>query len=289
MSRRYAKLQTTIWADEDFTALSGTARFLFVRLLSEPTLSHAGVCAVQERRWARSMGFDVAEVTIALDELTDGRFVLVDEDQGELLVRSWVRHAGMLDSPKTVAPVAKDIDLISSRALREAVLMEVARRAPEIASDAAREKLGELIPTRWDTPPDSPPDAPSNALPDSPPDGPGSGSGSGSGSSLPREQESSTSTRNGPGRAEPDRAVADAIAQRVLDARQTAGLHTSARRGTLAGIAHSLRCEAMPDHEIEQALATARVPTKAAVVSIVNAERAEAGADPFVAFDPERH
>ena len=65
-------------------------------------------------------------------------------------------------------------------------------------------------------------------------------------------------------------------------------MHTPGRGlPTLAGLAHSLLGEGMPAAELTDALVEARVPSKGAVVSIVNARRTGTGRAPFVPFDPE--
>ncbi|MEM9610946.1 MAG: hypothetical protein AAGA99_26290 [Actinomycetota bacterium] len=295
MSRRYAQLQTTIWADPDFAALPAGAQLLYLKLLSEPQLSHAGVCGLTERRWARSTAdHDRADVEVALSALEAARFVVVDEDTEEVLVRSLVRHGSMLSAPKRIDGVEQAVRLIASDELRLVVLTELRRAAEEAIAtgvqDATRDRLSELLETISETIPETVSDTTPTGSLSSP-----SPSSSPSQSVLQREQESSTSTRRGPGRAEPPdlepedlRAESRRIAEAVLARRQHAGLHTPGRGAvTLGGIAHSLLSEGMPAHEIEDALTEARVPTKPAVISIVNAKRQADGVAPFEPFDPE--
>lgn len=53
LSRKEARVFTSIWKDEDFTALPRSAQWFYLFLLSQPDLSHCGVLPLRPGRWVR--------------------------------------------------------------------------------------------------------------------------------------------------------------------------------------------------------------------------------------------
>lgn len=126
MARSYAPLLTTIWADDDFRALSGAAQRLYLLALSQPNVSYAGVVAFTARRWAR-MAADTtsSDIDKAIAELEAARFLLFDDDTEELFVRSFVKHNGVLRQPQLRTAMRRAFGEILSPAIRAAFLQEV--------------------------------------------------------------------------------------------------------------------------------------------------------------------
>lgn len=131
MARSEARIAVSIWSDAHFLALSSGAQRQFMFLLSQADLAHDGVIALRERRWARSAAdLTAAQVSANLSELQDARFIVVDEDAEELLVRSFIRrdkvyrqpnvlraaadHLRDVTSPLLIAELAKELDRIAS-------------------------------------------------------------------------------------------------------------------------------------------------------------------------------
>ena len=48
----YGKIYKRIWGDKDFKALPGSQQLLYVKLLSQPDISMAGVLTLASTRWA---------------------------------------------------------------------------------------------------------------------------------------------------------------------------------------------------------------------------------------------
>lgn len=139
MARSHARIFTTIWSDADFVARSCHAQWLYFVILSQPTLSFAGVTPLTPRRWASfSSTITAAEVSDALAELAARRFVIVDDDTEEVMVRTFLRNDGLLASPNVAKAAVRDWHLIVSEMLRSAVVTEV----PE----GYRELFGEPLP-----------------------------------------------------------------------------------------------------------------------------------------------
>lgn len=93
MARTQAKLFASIWKDPDWLALPSGAKNLYVLLLSQPKLSLAGCLDIMVARWAAMSPDTTTEsVEAALGELEAARFVLVDAEHGELVIRSFVAN-----------------------------------------------------------------------------------------------------------------------------------------------------------------------------------------------------
>jgi hypothetical protein len=117
---------TRIWVDDDWRALSARAQWCYVLVLSQPDLSYAGVIPYRPGRWARLAGGVTASgVEQAVAELETCRYVLVDRETGELLVRSFVRNDGVLRSPNLVKAMWNAYREIVSAPLREALDVEL--------------------------------------------------------------------------------------------------------------------------------------------------------------------
>lgn len=155
MARNYAQIATEIWRDDEFVVLSEVAQHKYLLLITQPDISAAGVLSLALARWAsRSKGATRASVREALDELEAHRYVVVDEDTEELLVRSFVRWDGGYKNEKRRFAIRDAARLIVSVPLRRALLAEFVRLD---------------LPEDW-IPPfpqvDNPSDSPSDALSD---------------------------------------------------------------------------------------------------------------------------
>lgn len=132
MARLYARVKVEIWRDMDFRSLSTDAQHLYFVLLTSPTLNLAGVGDWRPARLAAlAGGWTPARVRKAGEELAAARYIVVDEDTEEVLIRSFVRHDGVLKGPKTAVSMAKDYGATASRSIMSTLAIEVARAADE--------------------------------------------------------------------------------------------------------------------------------------------------------------
>lgn len=130
--REYAQIHLRIWDDDDFRNLSVYAQRLYLLLLSHPTLSNAGVGDWRPARLAVLAGDSTkADIVWASRELQTSRFVYVDEETEEFLVRSFVRNDTVLRSRNMGTAVAKSIKMIASRNLKTLVIWELQRAKHE--------------------------------------------------------------------------------------------------------------------------------------------------------------
>jgi hypothetical protein len=154
MARSEARVYNDIWDDGDFVALPPRPQRDFMFLISQDDLAHTGVIPLRERRWARkSAGMTAVDWARDLDVLEAARFVVVDRDTEELLVRSLMRRDKIFKQPNVMrAAVSHARTIESGRILRE-IASEVARirrENPDLTKDqdAALSEMEEVLAER---------------------------------------------------------------------------------------------------------------------------------------------
>jgi hypothetical protein len=144
MARGHGRILTSIWEDADFLALDEREQRLYLFLISQPNLNHAGLLDLTLRRWARkARGLTVAELEKRIGRLEESCFVVVDDDTEELLIRSFVRNDGVWRMPKVMGAMVSGALEISSRKLQQALLAEMDRiPLEELSADPAKLRNG---------------------------------------------------------------------------------------------------------------------------------------------------
>ncbi|MGW3196263.1 hypothetical protein ACWDBD_17090 [Streptomyces sp. NPDC001118] len=128
MARGHGRILTSIWDDADFLVLDEREQRLYLFLISQPNLNHAGLLDLTLRRWSRkARGLTSAELEKTLQALEAARFIVMDDDTEELLIRSFIRNDGVWKQPKVMGAMVAGALEISSRRLRRALLAEVDR------------------------------------------------------------------------------------------------------------------------------------------------------------------
>lgn len=146
MARGHGRILTSIWDDSDFLALPADHQRLYLFLISQPNLNHAGLLPVTLRRWAsKAPDRSVKDVRTHLLGLDAAGFVVLDEDTEELLIRSFVRNDGVWKQPRVMGAMVSAAMEISSRRLRAALLREVDRIPLDELSDAPGTKGAQSI------------------------------------------------------------------------------------------------------------------------------------------------
>jgi hypothetical protein len=144
VARNHGRILTSIWADQEFRDRSPEAQRLYMFLLSQPGLNHAGLLALTLRRWAgAAAGLTVDGVRQALDELAATRFVVVDDDTEEVLVRTLVRNDQVYKQPKVMLAMEGDAREIASPKLQAALVAEFDRLDLSTLSDVPPKSGGE--------------------------------------------------------------------------------------------------------------------------------------------------
>lgn len=128
MARDHARIHVSIWHNPDFRALSASAQHAYFTIISQPGLSYAGVLDYFPTRIAAlSAGNTPRRVAEAVTKLHTSRFIIVDERTAELLVRTYVRHDGVLGRVNMGKAVARAYGRVMSLDLRRCILTELAK------------------------------------------------------------------------------------------------------------------------------------------------------------------
>lgn len=130
MARTHAAIRLDIWGDDDWRTLSIPAQHLYLLLLTSPTLTYAGVA---DWRPARLAGLSAlataAEVTAAADELEAALFVIRDDETEEILVRSFLKHDGLMEKPNVAKAMVTAYGKTISATLRGVIVYQLRRLA----------------------------------------------------------------------------------------------------------------------------------------------------------------
>lgn len=156
MANAMALVNEGLWRkDRDFQKLSRSAQCTYVQILSQKDLDTAGGLTLHLDLMAKACHeLTVDQLRDDLEELEALRFVFVDYDTDELLVRSYVRLVSAVGAPKNRAwlSVPKNARLIASPKLRHELAKEL-RRLRLAESDALADEI------------DPNPEPPSDSLP----------------------------------------------------------------------------------------------------------------------------
>ena len=133
MARDHASIRIDMWGDDDWRSLSQGAQHLYMLLLSHPTLSYAGVADWKPGRLAAmTSGHSTEAVKADAAELERNLFIVLDEATEEVLVRSFVKHDGLMKQPKLVVSMTTAFAAVASQKIRSVIAFEVQKlRASE--------------------------------------------------------------------------------------------------------------------------------------------------------------
>lgn len=152
MARTEARIFVNVWKDQDFRALSRSAQGTYFFLTSQPDLHYTGVIPLRDRPWARTAaGYTLDALTSDLEELAALRFIVIDYDEMQLLVRTFIRSDKVFRQPNILRAAAGQVCLIESASLREALADELRIIAglpdlPKDVPDIVEGMLAELAP-----------------------------------------------------------------------------------------------------------------------------------------------
>lgn len=134
MAREHARVATSIWSDPDWRTLTVAAQHLYLMLLSQPNTTQCGSLPYTPRRWAQmAADHTAADVDAALAELAAARFVIVDEETDEALIRTFVRNDGVLTQPNVAKNAVGAAEAILSPTLRYELARDLDRHAEDLA------------------------------------------------------------------------------------------------------------------------------------------------------------
>lgn len=144
-NRTYAQILVTIWTNDEWTDLTAAAQHLYLTLISHSTLTYAGVGDWRPNRLA-ALAADLTQndVIAAGVELVEHRFIVIDNDTEEYLVRSFVKNDGVMKQPNLATAMARDYAGIASKTIRGVIVHELKRlkeAQPELKGWGSEEAL----------------------------------------------------------------------------------------------------------------------------------------------------
>jgi hypothetical protein len=128
MARDHARVRVSIWDDPDFLALRVAEQHLYLALMSNKGLSRAGVVDYIPSRFEHlAVDLSASRFRASVKVLRATRFLILDESTQELLVRTYVRHDGVLDRLNMGKATGSAFEAVVSDAIRSAIGDELAR------------------------------------------------------------------------------------------------------------------------------------------------------------------
>lgn len=125
---RHTRVYASIWDDPDFLALKAAEQHVYFLLMSNKGLSRCGVITYIPSRFEHlAKDMTVRRFTTAVQGLKEARFVVLDERTQELLVRTHVRHDGVLDRANMGKACGTAFEAVVSDDIRRAIGDELAR------------------------------------------------------------------------------------------------------------------------------------------------------------------
>lgn len=150
MARDHARIQVAIWSDPDFKCLPVEAQHMYLLLLSQPRLSYCGVLDYLPSRLATMTGgSDEETVDHSVKLLEADRFLIVDRQTHELMIRTFIRHDGLLASPNVTKAMVRDYVTVLSEPIQEVIGDELAKAYQKDRSLGGWKALRDGSPNLW--------------------------------------------------------------------------------------------------------------------------------------------
>lgn len=125
MARDHARVNLSIWNDDDFRDLPGAAQHLYFLLWTHPELNYAGIVDWRPGRIAARVSDWTSETVQTVADCLEHRlFIVRDHESEECLVRSWVRFDGITKSPQMAVSFANAFAAASSSDIRGVIVHE---------------------------------------------------------------------------------------------------------------------------------------------------------------------
>ncbi|MCK2239379.1 MULTISPECIES: hypothetical protein [unclassified Crossiella] len=123
--------------------------------MSQEDMAYSGALPLRLRRWASaSTSSTVDGIAAALGELSEARFVVVDHDAEEVLVRALIRRDGIWKQPNVLSAALREAFRISSRVLRTALAEELRRLPGEVTGPGPQLVAAALVAGERTMPPE---------------------------------------------------------------------------------------------------------------------------------------
>lgn len=147
MARSYANIVTAIWRDREFRTLPAAAQRTYLMLVTQPDISPCGILAMTLKRWSQNAAdTPIESLSNDIAMLCAKRFLVVDDDTEEVLIRTFVKWDGGYKVPNRIKAILKSAAAIQSPALAQVVASELDKLGIDAnPSGMASESLSEPI------------------------------------------------------------------------------------------------------------------------------------------------
>lgn len=155
MARKYAQIKSDIWVNDDFLDLTMTEQWVYLHIATHGKLTYCGTLDWRPKRIPpMAHGLTLGEVNDAAEVLRAKRYIIIDDDTEEVLVRSFLRNDGLLKQKNMGGAVANAYKDIGSRELKGVIVHELKRLHKENPEWKSWEYLNEHLNMRsvnpWD-------------------------------------------------------------------------------------------------------------------------------------------
>lgn len=131
MGRRFGQFKMAAWGT-DFGDLTRLQQHAYWTLLFQPKLTLVGTLDfIPGRIMKAATDWTGDELEQVVKELESLRYVVVDRDTQELLIRSFVRHDPVLTTPNVAQGMSSDFGEVMSTELQDVIVKELQRAYTE--------------------------------------------------------------------------------------------------------------------------------------------------------------
>lgn len=149
MARTHARLLCSVWDDVDYRSMGLELQGLFNALLAYPKISWCGVIDYMPRRLMRiDPALTEESLWEKLARLHNYRAIQIDTDTDELLVRTFVKHDGVMKHPNVAKAMGKAIGEMESELLRDVLMHELGKlyiEEPGLEWDTLKSGFGDIL------------------------------------------------------------------------------------------------------------------------------------------------
>ena len=136
MARDRAAIRIDMWSDGDWRDLPLGEQHLYMLLISHPKLSYAGVTEWHPGKLAAmTNGVTADRIVGAAAVLESQGFIVVEPSTDEVLVRSFIKHDGLMKQPRLVVSMTNAYAAVASRRIQMVIAHEVQKlrdREPDL-------------------------------------------------------------------------------------------------------------------------------------------------------------
>jgi hypothetical protein len=147
VARTHGRIYTSIWdSGSEFRTLTARAQRVYLVLLSQPQINNCGCLPYVPKKWVR-LAPDETDATLetAIRELVDRRFIVLDEQTDELLIRTFIKHDRIEKQPQLAQAARREFGETESREIRRQLLLGYPDLFGDVAPDSLRDPLPEPL------------------------------------------------------------------------------------------------------------------------------------------------